>query len=153
MKNSTCYRSLLHLSRMLSSYFFLPTCPKKSCARWIPKKKKGKKSNRKLIIWQIYEKQQKRENVFFFLVITGNRPENFTFSGIYKARARLDCCTGLTSEVKGNKLLLAVPAKTQQTSHRWETRVFESPHCGQVSCLPEDQAIIFVRSPLFFFFF
>lgn len=80
-------------------------------------------------------------------------PREFTFPGINKARACLDCSTSLTSGVKGNKLLFAVPAKTQQTSHHLEIRVFEISQCVQISCLPGDETIIFVHFRLFFFFF
>lgn len=77
-------------------------------------------------------------------------PREFTFPGINKARACLDCSSGLTSGLKGNKLLFAVPAKTQQTSHHLEIRVFEISQCVQISCLPEDEVIVFVRFHLFF---
>lgn len=99
-------------------------------------------------------RSNKRERMF--CVFYGDNwewPREFTFPGINKARACLDCSTSLTSGVKGNKLLFAVPAKTQQTSHHLEIRVFEISQCVQISCLPGDETIIFVHFRLFFYFF
>lgn len=64
----------------------------------------------------------------FFFGDNWESPREFTFPGINKARACLDCSTGLTPGVKGNKSLFAVPAKTQQTSRLLEISVFEISH-------------------------
>lgn len=62
---STCYSIGNSVSPLqnVKLIFLLPTCPKKA-VHCIPKKKK---KNHKLLIWQIYEEQQKGENVLCFL--------------------------------------------------------------------------------------